>query len=85
MRIALISILLLLLSGCAAGSKTHPVWIKPGTTQEDLDKDMGQCQTKASSTPGIKTWDQFSTSINSCMRDKGWRLEIRPVPKKEKE
>ena len=81
-RTALISILLLLLSGCATGSKTHDVWVKQGATQEDLDKDMGQCQTQALSTPGIN-WDKLGKSINSCMRDKGWHSEKRPVRKKE--
>lgn len=65
----------LLVAGCATQKET--VWMKPGSTQQTFNQDMGQCRAQAFSVASGNLY-QIAIVQRSCMEGKGWELVERP-------
>lgn len=62
-------LVLSLLAGCAAPK----LWYRDGSTRQQYDMEIGQCQAQGYAVPGAGS-EQTHAVINACMRGKGWVL-----------
>lgn len=71
MRIFLAIILAFAVSSCQNSSSN--TWYKPGSTRQDFNADMGQCNAQAFSLTGGNLM-QIAIVQKSCMYGKGWEM-----------
>jgi len=71
-RLIFVGVAVLSVAGCA-----HPVWVKPGATQQDYATDTYECERDArmsgyygSGVVGLVNFEQFQ---DRCMVARGWR------------
>ncbi len=69
-------LLVCILAGCA--TQTEFIWVKPGSSSNDLSIDHGQCSAQAFSVPNAPLM-QVAIVQNQCMRGKGWSLVERKI------
>lgn len=69
-KIAVMSIAVLLLAGCASTSK--PFWAKPNVSADDTYTELSECRFKV----GVSKIDEDDQEmlVAHCMRGKGFRL-----------
>lgn len=65
-------IMFCLLASCAA---KPTVWSKPGSTNEEYEMAMGQCDAQAYSVPNSSLM-QKNQVRDACMRGKGWKEAV---------
>lgn len=58
-----------LLAGCA--TQPQSVWVKPGGSEAEFNRDNGQCKAQAFSVPGVSLMQALLVT-RSCMEGKGW-------------
>ena len=68
--------LMFVLTGCA--TQAELIWVKPGSTTNDLNIDHGQCSAQAFSVPNAPLM-QVVIVQHQCMLGKGWSREERKV------
>lgn len=68
----LVTVVVLVLAGCAGEPQQTYQWVRPNASFEDLEADRGYCEAQA--VAATRDIERIALIIGGCMRGRGWTL-----------